>query len=335
MAFIPEFNEWQGTTTIQLKAHDIKKSARDGGDGRYTVSASCRCSHKTENDCYNEDTNANSSPAGNGTAAVVPPRKIIDARHTTGKVEYLRTVLADADPTCIYVHTAQHADALATSLRGCGRERTGVLHAGLSVAQLKREVEQFQSGYLTTLVIANDCEHTLNGCDIRHVILFHLPPNLDSLLKQCRSAAPGGCLTMLFGEEDVEFNRQMIYTTFPDRDAIGYLYLTVKTAVGLRSEASITNTELAALAQTRFDLTISDAAITASIQILEELNLVKCITHGGERYISLMPVPADKLKLEQSLTYRQSLAAREAWLQFSRQALNAPADLLLNWISGT
>ena len=334
VAFIPEFNEWQGTTTIQLKAHDIKKSARDGDDVSYIVSASRCCSHKTENN-YNKDTNANSSFAGQRTTDLVPPRKIIDARHTADKVRYLCAVLANADPTCIYVYTARHADALATSLKGCGRERTGILHAGLSATQLKREVEQFQSGYLTTLVITHDCVHILNGCDIRHVVLFHLSPNLDSLLKQCQSAAPGGCLTMLFSEDDVTFNTQMIHNTCPDRDAIGCLYLTVKTAVGERSESSITNTELAALAQSRFGLIIGDVAITASIRILEELNLVKCTTHGGERYISLMPVPVDKLKLEQSLTYRQGLAAREAWVHFSRQALDAPVDVLLKWISGT
>lgn len=333
VAFIPEFNEWQGTTTIQLKAHDIKKSARDSDDVRDILPVSRRCFHKTENS-YNEETSANSTPAGKRTAALVLPRKIIDARHTADKVEYLCTVLADSDPTCIYVHTAQHADALAASLRRCGWERTGVLHANLSAVQLKREMEQFQSGYLSNLVIANDCEHTLDGCHIRHVVLFHLPLSLDSLMKQCQSAAPGGSLTLLFGEEDVVFNTQMIHAACPDRDTIGCLYLAIKTAVGVRSEASVTHAELAALAQSRFVLTISDAAITASIRILEELNLVKCTTRGEERYMSLMPVPADKLKLEQSLTYRQGLADREAWVHFSHQALDAPMDVLLKWISG-
>lgn len=334
VAFIPEFNEWQGTTTIQLKAHDIKKSARDGDDVRDILPVSRRCFHKTENS-YNEDTSANSSSTGQQTADLVPPRKIIDARHTADKVRYLCAVLANDDLTCIYVYTARHADALAKSLKGCGREQTGILHTGLSATQLKREVEQFQSGYLTTLVITHDCVHILNGCDIRHVVLFHLPLNLDSLLKQCQCAAPGGSLTMLFGEEDVVFNTQMIHSTFPDRDTIGCLYLAIKTAVGVRSEASVTNVEIAALAQSKFVLTISDAAITASIRVLEELNLIKCTTHGEERYISLMPVPVDKLKLEQSLTYRQGLAAREAWVHFSRQALDAPVDVLLKWISGT
>ena len=333
VAFIPEFNEWQGTTTIQLKAHDIKKSARDSDDVRDILPVSRRCFHKTENS-YNEETSANSTPAGKRTAALVLPRKIIDARHTADKVEYLCTVLADSDPTCIYVHTAQHADALAASLRRCGWERTGVLHANLSAVQLKREMEQFQSGYLSNLVIANDCEHTLDGCHIRHVLLFHLPLSLDSLMKQRQSAAPGGSLTLLFGEEDVVFNTQMIHAACPDRDTIGCLYLAIKTAVGVRSEASVTHAELAALAQSRFVLTISDAAITASIRILEELNLVKCTTRGEERYMSLMPVPADKLKLEQSLTYRQGLADREAWVHFSHQALDAPMDVLLKWISG-
>lgn len=92
-----------------------------------------------------------------------------------------------------------------------------------------------------------------------------------------------------------------------DRTVVGQVYLILKDVSKSQNEIVLTNVQIAGKVSERFHSIISEINIGTAIKILEELNLLVQQIAENQRIIKLLPVPKEKLNLEQSLTFRQEL----------------------------
>jgi single-stranded-DNA-specific exonuclease len=283
LAFAPEFNDWQGQRNIQLKAHDVH--VRQAAPGHV---------------------------------------RLVDARGQD-KRAYAAQVSTAGAKTLVFVNDRREALQLARHLRqGPGAQATvGCWHQAMSAGRQRRRREEFAAGRVKVLVAAG--EYGGDDRDIAAIVIGGLPPSREALAGCCRRAtAQDGPVSVHFayGAADMRANGPLLEALFPDRTAVGWVYVALKEAAGQDGGVALPLRALVRATTRRSGKAASPEGVAACLQVLAELGLVCRDEASGK--IRLSPAPAKKLALEQSATYRAGVAARQRHASFAAQLLRAP-----------
>lgn len=282
LAFVPEFNDWQGQRNVQFRACDVHVRP-----------------------------------------AVPEHVRLADAR-CGDREAYLAQVLAAGTKVLVVVRDRQAAVRLAWLLRRQGLAAPGTVgcwHQALGAERRQRRREDFAAGRRRVLVAAGD----YGGADrdVDALVVYDLPAG-GGLSGYCRlAAAQAGPVTvhLAFGT-DGRTGGSWLEAMYPDRAAVGWVYLALKDAAGSGGEVCLPPRALARAVSRRGGRAVSPEGLAASLAILAELGLVRRDGAGDRLY--LQPAPAQKLDLEQSATYRGGMAAKQGYAALAARFLRLP-----------
>jgi hypothetical protein len=116
---------------------------------------------------------------------------------------------------------------------------------------------------------------------------------------------------------------KVIESLYPDRTAVGWVYLALKDASGSDGCINLPPRALARAVARRSGKAFGLEGLAASLAVLAELGLVRGGEGTGER-LCLLPAPAQKLALEQSAAYRAGVAARQRYAAFAARLVRQP-----------
>ncbi len=317
VAFFPEVNEWQGRSTIQLRAHDVRQLNITELDELYMLHSS---QHQLQNSY--ED----SFPAGRTEESLSHNLLFEDVRGTNDKVGYVLELLKKKEKTVILLHSPQEVYELATILRRAlpnRKEQIGIYHSALP-RQWQVKVEKwFEEGQLNIIIATNSFSGTCRAKDIRHIVLYSLPFNQQSVIESCKLAALDGessSIHLLFNDQDHERNQLLLQEIRPERLTVGQVYLVLK-----KQQGSITAEEVVQLVWNQYRVAMSQYSVKIAIVILEELGLLQYSINGHTKDIQLLPQPQEKLDITQSVTFRQGLLHKNEFIKFVEKIMTISA----------
>ncbi len=283
LAFAPEFNDWQGQRNIQLKAHDVH--VRQAAPGRV---------------------------------------RLVDARG--GKLpDHGVQIAAAGAKTLIFVNDRREALLVARQLRRQpgGPAAVRFWHQALSAERQRRRREEFAAGRARVLVAAGDYGGV--DRDIAAIVIGGPPLSREALAGYCRlAAAQDGpvALHFAYGPADGRTSGRLLEAFFPDRTAVGWVYLALKDTSGPDGAVTVPLRALARAVARRSGRAASPEGVAAGLRVLDELALVNWDRAAG--LIRLLPAPPQKQALERSAAYRAGVAARRMYASFAARLLRAP-----------
>lgn len=143
--------------------------------------------------------------------------------------------------------------------------------------------------------------------DWHHVVLCN--PFCNDILLWSLINQTSDSIIALYGKADYQWLQQHLYRLFPDRTLLAKYYLAM---VGQR-QSTLSRSELREIAD-EFNLGNSLDLILA---VFNDLNLIK---HHNDN-IEIMPKPASKLDLTDSVSYNEGITKREQYLSYLQHCL--------------
>ena len=269
LAFEPEINEWNNNRSVQLKIADLHI---------HTVERS---------------TVGRMFP----TEEEKSPVKIVDHRVLDNKQDYLCKLLAQEEPTLLYVRDEKALDQLFAMVGST--EKIGRCEAEMSEADRAEVVDKLARGKL--LAIASDCTLT-HLPHITHIVFCHPTPQHLTFFNRCRPAFKYPETTyihLIYQAKDIEWMWKCVSWEYPDKQILQKLYKCIQ-ALSPDNGRPVTLEAVIAGAHTD---SIPAPAIKNGISILEELRLLKQYPNFSEQEIRLLPPPSKKRQLHESETY--------------------------------
>ena len=198
----------------------------------------------------------------------------------------------------------------------------------LTAAPRRRQlVAAYAAGERRILVAAG--EEWEENTPAAHLLIAGPPLTPAALARLARrAAAQAGPVTLhfLYGPDDLRAAANILDQTFPDRTAMGWLYLALKQAAGPDGAVPLDIRRLTRAIARLSGAAAHAAAVAAGLKILAEIGLL-CRPDGADGGL-LPPAPARKLALDDSPTYRQGRRAKEEFSALARRlARSALADL--------
>lgn len=293
LAFLPEFNEWQGQRRIQLKARDLRLSEAAG-----------------------------------------PATTLADARDTADKLAYLLKVAAAGAPTVVLVNDRRQAVTLARRLRRELPGKVGWCHQGTAEGRRARLRSEYAAGGRSVVVAAG--YEAMAGFTAAAVVLWSPPLALDVLGavgRRLEEQGVPGTLHFLYGPDDVRAVSARLAGFFPDRTAVGWVYLALKEAAAADGAVRLPLRGLARIAARLSGRPADEAKVAAALTVLAELGLVRRSCPGGILYLE--PAPATKLAIETSASFMAGQRASERFGRFAGELLRlSVADLWKQAVNG-
>lgn len=327
VAFFPEFNEWQGQRKIQLRAYDVRKIEIADFEKLYALNQNHQ--NSLEDCCViNTSTNLNCEYLHKDNW------KLEDFRNVGDKFKYILDIVRKQEKTVIVVNSSKKAFELSKKLRICLPayiDQIGVYHSGLDVESQTRVEVWFKESVFTVLVTTNIFIERCLTTDIRHVVVYDMPINKQSLIHQCRLIGYNKMVSsihLVFSNKDVEDTHLLLQQIGPERIVVGQVYLVVK-----NSNDVVTDSQIASQILRKYQVIVSESSISTAIKILEELDLVVCVNVENKRKIEILPMPKQKLEIEKSHTFRQGMLQKEEFMNFSKEIMTLSINELLLMIN--
>jgi single-stranded-DNA-specific exonuclease len=263
--------------------------------------------------------------------------QIEDRRDAADKETYVCALAAGAEKMVVYVNSREQSVRLARALRKrvpAVAARTAFYNGGLSREARTAIEHAFRTGEVVAVIATSAFGEGVNIPDIRHVVHFHMPFGEVEFNQMSGRAGRDGAsarVHLLFGRKDARINEAILSSLAPEREDLAALYLVLKDEQGTSGEGfEITNAEIAERARRRRRrFALDERGVSSALGILRELGLAEGEGHGSYRRLTLLPAPAQKLDLGQSVRYAEGLEEIAEFQAFKEWVLTAEPSLLL------
>ena len=283
LAFGPEINEWNNTRRVQLKIEDLHIHTLE----RSTVGRMFPTEEEKS------------------------PVKIVDHRVLDNKQDYLCKLLAQEEPTLLYVRDEKALDQLFEILGST--DKIGRCESSMSESDTGQVTDKLARGEL--LAIASDC--TLPHLPhVTHIVFCHPVPQHLEFFNRCQLAFKHPETTyihLIYQSKDIEWMRKCISWEYPDDQVLRKLY---KCLQSLRQDNGNRLTFKVITAGVQTD-SIPEIAVKNGLSILEELQLLEQYPNFSEQEIKLLPPPSKKRQLHESEIYLHGEQMKQASQWFS------------------
>lgn len=260
---------------------------------------------------------------------------LYDGRASCDREAALARIVSTGEKCVVYVTSRDRSVGLVRMLRHRVPDLAGKIayyHAGLSRDTRLRVERAFRADELACVVSTSAFGEGVNLPGIRHVVLFGLPLGQVEFNQMSGRAGRDGApatVHLLFGPEDVRPGEAVLSSAAPARDELVTLYRTLVGLFRSGGPVSLDDEAIARAARGREPLSPLDAREVASgLSIFSELGFCSVSGWGDARRVSMASAPA-RMELAQSACYLEGLRLQRAFAEFSRWALDAPAEVLL------
>ena len=269
LAVEPEINEWNNRRNVQLKIADLHIHTLE----RSTVGRMFPTEEERS------------------------PVKIVDHRVLDNKQDYLCKLLAQEEPTLLYVRDEKALDQLFEILGSTNK--IGRCEADMSEFDTVQVTDKLARGEL--LGIASDCT-LAHLSHITHIVFCHPVPQHLDFFNRCQPAFEHPETTyihLIYQFKDIEWMGKCISWEYPDKQILQNLYKCLR-ALSKENGHRLTLETVMASAQSD---SIPVPAVKNGLSILEELQLLTQYPNFSEQEIQLLPLPQKKRQLHESETY--------------------------------
>ena len=283
LAFEPEVNEWNNSRRVQLKISDLHIHTLE----RSTVGRMFPIEEEKS------------------------PVKIVDHRALDNKLDYLHNLLAQEEPTLLYVRDEKALDQLFEMLSST--KKIGRCGAETSETDKAQVADKLARGEL--LAIASDCTLT-DLPPTTHIVFCHPVPQHLAFFDRCQPAFKQPETTyihLIYQPKDIEWMWKCITWEYPDKQILQKLYRCLQ-ALSQDNGHQLTVETVIAGAQTD---SIPVPAVKKGLSILEELQLLTQHPNVSTQEIQLLPPPSKKRQLHESETYLNGEQMKQASQWFS------------------
>jgi single-stranded-DNA-specific exonuclease len=327
LAFFPEINEWQGQRKIQLRAYDVKKIEMTDIEELYTLHKTNGKQYSSLEDCYVDGDNKYPSCEGLQNECILK-----DHRNCEDRFNYLIDIINKQEKSLVFVNTPQESFELAQKIRSYltgHNDQVVFYHSRLDREWQKKVETWFKEDRITVVCTTLFAKKFSRVDNIRHILVYSLPLNMQSFIQQCRQVGGNGNIHLLFNQKDIKDNQIILQEIRPDRLIVGQIYVVLKYC-----DATVTDSEVVTKAWEKYQVFISEASVSAAIKILEELNLIHCELVGIKRKIAILSAPKEKLEIEQSKTFRQGALQKDEFETYAEKIMNLSSNDLLRLLQG-
>ena len=269
LAFEPEINEWHNSRRVQLKIEDLHIHTLE----RSTIGRMFPTDEEEG------------------------PVKIVDHRVLDNKQDYLSKLLAQKQPTLLYVRDEKAMDQLFGMLGPT--EKIGRCAAEMAEAEKTQITGRLARGELFAIV--SNC--TLAQLPhITHIVFCHPTPEHLTFFNRCQSAFKHPETTyihLIYHSNDIEWMQKCISWKYPDDQILRKLYKCLQTL----SQDGRDRLTLEVITEGVQTDSIPEIAVKNGLSILEELQLLKQYPNFSDQEFHLLPPPSTKRQLHESETY--------------------------------
>lgn len=161
--------------------------------------------------------------------------------------------------------------------------------------------------------------------EFTNIVMAALDSSWDSFVQHCRYAAgpAGGNIYLVYGQNDMNAAKDILFNKAPDRQEVGMVYLILKRSPG----SCVSLPEIVHTVSTKWPNFTADGVKTC-LDIMAELGL---LTIENSSYCLGEP-PKEKKDIMLSPTFQKCMDKREAFNRFSQQALHMPFSEISSYI---
>ncbi|HEX6369206.1 MAG TPA: RecQ family ATP-dependent DNA helicase [Longimicrobium sp.] len=252
---------------------------------------------------------------------------VLQAKNDSEKDRLLLRLLKGRDGSAIiYASTRKAVDALTALINGMGTPAVGY-HAGLPDRDRKRIQDEFMKGQVRVVIATNAFGMGIDKPDVRVVIHYNLPGNLEAYYQEAgRAGRDGGesdCV-LLHAHKDRFTHEYFIRSAYPPRRAVEAMMRALRNGAGPEGLFSMRVADLANAVEGIDD----ERQAASAVRVLEQFGLVRQTYGNGPQPVRVrLLAPPDRISRELGERPAELHFLRALWKAGGGEALYRGASL--------